>query len=200
MEEVIYIRPPDPNAPPRRIHLLTLDEALDLNWSRTSAKRKQGARDTIPLVEQDERVLVPLDVHQAVIEKIQNDDNLYATSKSNSQNMLNISVIQTQILQLVNVSKRLISGWEAALISMLSLSLSLQFTIFVLLVLLAQSKTEQVTKYCMATGMNSLVTSLSGLLLIITSAITILSTISESYLMVAVNTTTAAVARTLLIF
>lgn len=127
------------------------------------------------LNENDDKV-VPLDIHHAVIDQIKNDANTYATSKSNSQNLLNISVVQSQILLLVNVLQlNRINAWGAVLITLIANALILEFIIFVLLVLLAKSKTEQVTKYCMATGMNSLVTTLSGLLLIITSGITIVS-------------------------
>ena len=127
----------------------------------------------------NEKVVIPVDVHKAVVEKIQADDNVYATSKSTSQGYLNTTIFQSQIFQLVSIIQyTLLRGWDIALIVFICLSLCLQFVIFVLIVLLAKSKTEQVTKNCTATAINNLVTSLTGVLLIITISISAMSKIA----------------------
>jgi hypothetical protein len=94
-------------------------------------------------------------------------------SKSVSQNMLNISTIQGLLVILINmfyIHGSHLNGFQIGLIVLIAMSLALQFIIFVLLVVLAKS-TETNEKI---TNMNTAVTSLSGLLLIITSAISIL--------------------------
>jgi hypothetical protein len=94
-------------------------------------------------------------------------------SKSVSQNMLNISTIQGLLVILINmfyIHGSHLNGFQIGLIVLIAMSLALQFIIFVLLVVLAKS-TEANEKI---TNMNTAVTSLSGLLLIITSAISIL--------------------------
>src|SRR3989337_697996 len=62
----------------------------------------------------------------------------YATSKSISQSMLNISSIQAQIVLLVSLfgHTRFLNQFEIATVALISASLCLQFTIFVLLVVL----------------------------------------------------------------
>lgn len=165
--------------------ILTYEETCDLTWPRNHER----SIELNTIENNNEKSVIPLDIHKAVIDKLRIDDNLYATSKSNSQNFLNMAVVQTQILQLVNIAQySTIRSWESVLISLLCISLSLQFVIFILLVLLAKSKTEQVTKYCLATNMNSLVTSLTVLLLIITTAITAVSKVAgPSFVNVTVN-------------
>lgn len=172
-----------------KIKLLTYDEAISL-YKLVNKNQKNKTRDPLTLDVKTSEKAVPFDIHKTIIDKVKADDNTYATSKSVSQNMLNISVIQTQILQMVNILQySTMNTWNIMLIVLLSNSLVLQFIIFTLLVLLAKSTTEQVTKYCMATGMNSLVTTLSGLLLIITSAITIISRSLGSSFLIGTNIT-----------
>lgn len=102
----------------------------------------------------------------------------YATSKSVSQNLLNTASIQFLIVIVVSLLKRdplRLVALDVALLVLISLSLVLQFTIFVLVVVLAQAREEQVTAACTATNLNSLVTTLSGALLIVTSAISVVT-------------------------
>jgi len=110
----------------------------------------------------------------ARVREMNTDFNHYATSKSVSQNMLNISTIQGLIVTMVNLFYRHgndLGGFQIGIIVLIALSLSLQFIIFVMLVVLAKS-TETGGKI---TQLNMTVTSLSGLLLIITSAISVLA-------------------------
>lgn len=134
----------------------------------------QLSRENNDPLQADPNGLLTLETHQAILDKVREDDNTYATSKSTSQNLLNLSVIQSQISLLVSVIAGPINGWAKTLITLLSLSLSLQLVIFVLLVILAKSKVEAIGKFT-ATGINALVTSLSGVLLMTTSAITAVS-------------------------
>lgn len=110
----------------------------------------------------------------------------YATSKSVSQGMLNTASIQSLITQLVNIfiantvngaasTMRPLNHFQIALVSLIGLSLLVQFLVFVLLVILAASRSKQVTETITTTCLNSTVTMLSGVLLIISSAISILS-------------------------
>lgn len=111
------------------------------------------------------------------------DNNDYATKKSVAQNHLNIS----GIMQLISLFLAVFSNGyplkaaQITLIVLICLSISLQFTIFVLVTVLANSKTEQLStnrkcQGCTATSVNNLVTSLSGLLMIITAGVTSVST------------------------
>lgn len=133
-----------------------------------------------------ERGLLSRETHENVINQKEHAFDSYATSKSNSQNMLNMSVINTLISILVNlfrtitIQRRSLDGFEISLVSLIALSLTLQFIIFVLLVVLAKSRTEQVTETITATSINAAVTSLSGLLLIVSSAISVLSIASPT--------------------
>lgn len=92
--------------------------------------------------------------------------------------MLNVSTIQGLLVTLVNMfyqNKKLgtaFTGFQIALIVLIAISISLQFIIFVLLVILAKAK-EANQKI---SDMNTTVTTLSGLLLIVTSAISIIAT------------------------
>lgn len=133
-----------------------------------------SAETNDPVQAGDPNSLLTLETHQAVLNKVRDSDNTYATSKSTSQSLLNLSVIQSQISLLVTVIAGPINGWAQSLITLLTLSLTLQLVIFVLLVILAKSKIEKIGKYT-ATGINALVTTLSGILLMTTSAITAVS-------------------------
>jgi len=116
-----------------------------------------------------------------LLEKKESDFNNYATSKSVSQEFLNTSSIQAQIAMLVGLfasrthSETPLNGFEIALIVLIGVSLLLQFVIFVLLVVLAKSTTEKVSRNCTATNINNTVTSLSGLGLIVNLIISVVS-------------------------
>lgn len=108
-------------------------------------------------------------------ELLENEFNHYATSKSVSQNMLNTAAFQAQVLILVNTLHSELSGYEVALVVLVALSMALQVIVFILLVLLAKSKNISGTigQYSV-NGTNSLVTALTGVLLLITSSISVL--------------------------
>lgn len=106
--------------------------------------------------------------------ELKSEFNSYATSKSVSQSMLNVSTIQGLLVIMVNTFHFYgtdLGGFQIGLIVLICLSITLQFIIFVLLVVLAKATdtTGKIVSYNMA------VTSLSGLLLIVTSAISILA-------------------------
>lgn len=114
------------------------------------------------------------------------DNNEYATKKSVSQNQLNVSSIMylfSLFLAVFSAGKDPATGYyrssQIALISLICLSVSIQFLIFILVTILANSKTEKLSNTrgcnCTAPSVNNLVTTLSGLLLIVTTAITSVS-------------------------
>lgn len=127
---------------------------------------------------------------QATLKIQDQDNNDYATKKSVAQNHLNVS----SFMYLISLSLAIftsghpLTSLEITLIVLISLSATLQFVIFTLVTILANSKSEQLTSCCLAcssskrrfvctaTSVNNLVTSLSGLLLIVTTAITSVST------------------------
>lgn len=115
------------------------------------------------------------------------DSNDYSTKKSIGQHHLNLSSIMYLISLFlavfsdgVNPATGRYNPAQIALIVLICVSISLQFVIFVLITILANSKTENLSTSprctCTATGVNNLVTSLTGLLLIVTTAITSVST------------------------
>jgi hypothetical protein len=154
---------------PPREKILSYDETCLLTWPDDHPVRLLGSTNE-PLTE--ERILIPIEAHKAVVQKIQTDSNDYSTTKSYGGIGLDLNIIQMQVFQLVALANyTALGGNEIALVILLCLSLSVQFLIGIFLVILAKSKTEQVTKYCMATGMNSLVTIFTWLLLILGFAI-----------------------------
>ncbi len=106
------------------------------------------------------------------------DTNTYASHKSVSQNLLNTSVIQGNIglLVFVYANDRDDERFGKALIALISISLILQFIIFILLTILFHVKQNfQVHRNVTAIGMNSAVTALSGITLVVNIAITAVS-------------------------
>jgi hypothetical protein len=168
--------------------VLTYDETCALTWPDDTSVRLLASANANT---DNEKVLIPIEAHQAVVKKIQTDANEYSTTKSYGEISLDLSVIQMQVFQLVNLAYYVtLGGGEIALVVLLCLSLCLQFLIGTLLVLLAKSKTEKVTRCCMATGTNSMVTILTWLLLIIGFAISAV-TKAIGPIVITVNATTA---------
>ncbi len=139
-----------------------------------------GGRDDDSNAGRDKAIFTAKDVeHKLLLKDMENND--YATKKSNTQNNLNIS----GIMQLISLLLAVLSvgipfkNAQIALIVLVCVSISLQFLVFVLVTILANSKTEELSALkkcsCTATMVNDLVMSLSGLLLIINGAITALS-------------------------
>lgn len=144
----------------------------------------------------EDRALIPKYTENDVARIIQDkekDSDSYATKKSVGQGNLNTAGIQTIIALLIPVlvSPAPLTNLQISFVVLIGLSLSLQFTIFVMVIVLANSKTEQISRGCTATSLNNLVTSLTGLLVIITTAITIMSGYSVITGQNTANTTTA---------
>ena len=106
------------------------------------------------------------------------DVNMYSSHKSVSQNLMNTSIIQGNIglLIFVYANDKEDYGFGKALIALISISLALQFIIFILLTILFHVKQHyQFHRKITAVGMNSLVTALSGIVLMVNIAITTVS-------------------------
>ena len=111
--------------------------------------------------------------------------NTYATSKSVSQNLLNTALITQYVGIVINrftlrKNSDAFTGFQIALLTFICLSFILQFLVFTLLVILSKATTEKVGKSCTTTGINALVTSLTGLSTIITIVITALGVSVQS--------------------
>lgn len=155
-------------------------------------------------MEMEERGLVtPVYTESQLQDKLKiadQDNNDYATKKSVSQNHLNLSGVMYLIslfLAVFSEGRDPATGQyrpaQIALIVLISLSITLQFVIFTLVTILANSKTEQLSTRCRcsATSVNNLVTSLSGMLLIVTAAITSVSGYARIQGTFPVNSTTS---------
>lgn len=121
-------------------------------------------------------MMISRSVVDSELHEQENRFNTYATSKSVSQNMLNMTTIQALIVSMVRIFQLYtpeigLDPFQIASLTLISVSLTLQFIIFVLLVILAKSTAgnEKITR------INNAVTSLSGLLLIVSSAISVLA-------------------------
>lgn len=113
--------------------------------------------------------------HELELERINNKNNTYATSKSVSQNLINTAAILLLINTLITVvNNSNLNGNAIALIVFIGLSICVQIVMFILLVILAKSSEEQIGKFT-ATGINVMVTVLSGILPIISGTIAILN-------------------------
>ncbi len=106
------------------------------------------------------------------------DTNTYSSNKSVSQNLLNTSVIQGNIglLVFLYANGKDGEGFGTALITLISISLALQFIIFILLTILFHVRQNyQMHRNITAVGMNSTITALSGVVLVVNIAITTVS-------------------------
>lgn len=113
-----------------------------------------------------------------VEQDVEQDVNTYASNKSVSQNLLNTSVIQGNIglMVFVYASNRDDEGFGKALIALIIVSILLQFIIFILLTILFHVRQNyQIHSNITAIGMNSAVTALSGVVLVVNIAITAVS-------------------------
>jgi hypothetical protein len=130
-------------------------------------------------IQLDRSVLDDLPAEAPPSEEI--DWNSYTTTKSYSQTHLNLATIGLQISTLVSalaIHKGSSSPFLTALIVLISTSLALQVLIFALVAILAAAKSNNISKAgfnCTAVAINSLVTTLSAILLIITTAISTVS-------------------------
>ena len=113
-----------------------------------------------------------------VEQNAEQDVNVYASHKSVSQSLLNTSVIQGNIglMVFVYANDRDDEGFGKALITLIIVSLTLQFIIFILLTILFHVRQNyQMHRNITAIGMNSVVTALSGVVLVVNIAITAVS-------------------------
>jgi hypothetical protein len=113
--------------------------------------------------------------HDLDIENLNNTFNTYATSKSYSQNLLNISLILSLVSTIVTTLSGPLTPRKISMLIFVFLSILLQLIMFIMLVILAKSTTEKIGKSCTATQINISVTILSGILPIITGTISILN-------------------------
>lgn len=128
----------------------------------------------------DSRATISVANHKIAIQRQENSFNAYATSKSFSQEFLNTANIQYQIglmiaLFSVRDNTQMLSGFEITLITLITISLIIQFLMVIMLALLAKSTTDKCTKNCTTQSINSIVTILSGLALILNITITVVS-------------------------
>ena len=113
------------------------------------------------------------------IEKLNNDHNNYATSKSNSQNLINSSLVISLINTMIGIiATGNFNGWKTATIVFICLSIGIQVVMFAMLVTLAKANTEKIGRSCTATRINTWVTILSGLLPIVSATILALDQVS----------------------
>lgn len=134
-------------------------------------------RDDRP--EEDRRMI---DANRGKEEEV--DWDSYTTSKSFAQTNLNLAGIGTQISLLLAVfnTNHPLTGYQIGLIILISFSLTLQIIIFALVATLAAAKTNTVTKggfSCSVVAINSSVTTLTGILLIIGLAISSISVYAQ---------------------
>jgi hypothetical protein len=114
---------------------------------------------------------------QLLLERERDKHNTYSSNKSVSQEFLNTAIITQYIGIVVSLFSshdysKPFNGFEIATLVLISLSLILQFTVFVMIVILLKASRDQATKTCTATALNSMVTSLSALSLIVNIAVT----------------------------
>lgn len=127
-----------------------------------------------------ERSTISINAHNLQLQEKENSFNTYATTKSVSQELLNTSNIQYQIGLIVGLfsirdNSVGLKGFEITLIVLVAVSLTLQLIMSLMLALLAKTTTDKCTKKCSAKSINSIVTILSGLGLILNITITVVS-------------------------
>ena len=111
--------------------------------------------------------LLTREKHEADLEIQAQIFDHYATSKTTSQSLLNVTAIQGLITNLINIfAIGRLGGFQVALIVLIGISMTLQFVIFTLLVILSKTRTEQVGQNCTATSINSKSTPSSPTLLV----------------------------------
>lgn len=102
--------------------------------------------------------------------------NHYASQKSVSQNLLNMSVISFHIRILVDTARNdNLDNFDYATITLACLSVVLQLIMFFLLVWLFYSRKQIKYRFLTTTGINGVVTCMSGVALILNVAIVTVS-------------------------
>jgi len=117
------------------------------------------------------------DIQPNVLTDAENKLHKFINQKSISQNFFNIAIIQNQISILITtLEKDFHSGSDEALITLILLNITLQGIIFFCIVLIDYIKPNHPN----AKPINSLITLISGIVLIINITITILTDSSNS--------------------
>ena len=114
----------------------------------------------------DDRGVISVTKHNSVLQQKESDFNQYATNKSYSQTLLNFSTFQQQIGLIISMfvgNEIGISPLKIVFITFVGLCIIIEAVMFILMSILAKSKTEQCTKNCTATSINNMVTILSFL-------------------------------------
>lgn len=113
----------------------------------------------------------------AEIQRKDNDWNTYSTKKSYGEGYLNTDSVVINITLLVSVfwtnwiASDNLNSFQIALVILLIMSLCLRLLLYVFLSMLANSKSEQMTTWFTTTGLNNFVTSLAGILVFVTAAV-----------------------------
>lgn len=110
--------------------------------------------------------------------EIENKLHKFITQKSISQNFFNIAIIQNQIGILINtLEKNSYLGRDKALVSLILINITLQGIIFFCIILIDHIKPSNPR----AKSINSLITFISGIVLIINITITTLTSYNQGY-------------------
>ncbi len=111
--------------------------------------------------------------------KKENDWNTYSTKKSYGEGYLNTESVLINITLLVSIywsrwiTSIALNPFQVALIVLLIISLTFRICLYIFLAILANSKTEYILPWLSATTLNNLVTSMAGIMVFITSAISV---------------------------
>jgi hypothetical protein len=164
--------------------VLSYGETCALTWDDDTPVRLLGS---VAGAADNEKLLIPIEAHKAVVQKLQTDGNDYSTTKSYGELGLDLNGIRMQIVQLVNiVVYSTMSGRDISLVVLLVLSLVFQFIVGILLLCLIPNKSAKIGKKYSASRINIMVTVFTWLLLTIGFAITAIEKISPI-----INATTA---------
>lgn len=138
--------------------------------------------ENIPIAEQTP-ITERTPIHSNIEDQPEADENInwssYSTSKSFAENNLNLAAIGAQISLLLEVFNRTrLTGYQVGMVVLISISLSFQLIIFGMVSTLAAAKGNTVGKWkfkCNIVATNSLVTFLTGCVLILALAIASIS-------------------------
>lgn len=133
----------------------------------------------------DNRSIIPRAEHDAKIEILKGDFNVYASKKSVSQVELDTSIIAQYIGYLITLflihqsipdPSVPLNGFEITFMTLIIVSLSVQLVMFILIIILYNAKGDAGRRGCSIDTMNSWAGTLSHIVLIISIPITALAT------------------------
>lgn len=148
----------------------------------TSLRLLHEKFDNISTIITRERDIIDL---RSQLQQSDADHNIYSSTKSVGQQFLNISVITNYIQILVNLFNTPLTGFDIALIVLISISLINQGFIFIIITILYKANNNQISKNCTAPMLNNLVTTLTALTVIINIPIAVL--VSSKNTMITTN-------------